>query len=257
MTIWEPAQYERFKTYRDRPSLDLLVQLPPDLEPTEIWDLGCGPGEQAALLAKRHPQARVRGLDSSAEMLATARRRQAKVEWIEGDISTFAPQTPPDLIFTNAALQWLPDHQTLFPKLVSTVAPGGVFACQVPITFNEPWHIQLRDTAAEGAWAGKMVGVRDVQPVGSAADYYRSLSPLAEMDIWTTTYLHVLDGDEPIVEWMKGTGLRPYLQRLDPGAETEAFLDAYRDRVDRDFPKQADGTTLFPFPRLFMIARRR
>jgi len=257
MTTWDPAQYERFKTYRDRPSLDLMVQIPTDLDPREIWDLGCGPGEQAALLARRHPGARTHGLDASAEMLAVARRRPEKVAWIEGDIAAFAPETPPDLIFTNAALQWLPDHAALFPALVSALAPGGVFACQVPITFNAPWHVQLRAAAADGPWAGKMAGVRDVQPVAPAADYHRWLAPLADLDIWSTTYLHVLEGDQPIVEWMKGTGLRPYLQRLDPGAETEAFLAAYRARVDRDFPKQEDGATLFPFPRLFIIARRR
>jgi trans-aconitate 2-methyltransferase len=257
MTTWDPKQYERFKTYRDRPALDLMVQIPPDLQPREIWDLGCGTGEHAALLALRHPDARTHGLDSSVEMLASARQRPGNVDWVQGDIDAFAPQTPPDLIFTNAALQWLPDHQRLFPRLVSTLASGGVFACQVPITFNEIWHVQLRSTAAEEPWAGKMQGVRDVQPVAPAGDYYAWLSPLADLDIWSTVYLHALEGEDPVVEWMKGTGLRPYLQRLDSGAETDAFLAAYRAKVDRDFPKQPDGTTLFPFPRLFIIARRR
>jgi trans-aconitate 2-methyltransferase len=257
MTTWDPKQYERFKSYRDRPALDLMVQIPPDIEPREIWDLGCGPGEHAALLALRHPGAAVHGLDSSAEMLATARARPAAVYWVQGDIDAFAPKAPPDLIFTNAALQWLPDHGALFPKIVSTLAPGGVFACQVPITFNEPWHIQLRATASDGPWAAKMQGVRDVQPVASTAQYYDWLSPLADLDIWTTTYLHALEGEQPIIEWMKGTGLRPYLQRLDDASEREAFLEAYRARVDRDFPARADGVTLFPFPRLFILARRR
>jgi trans-aconitate 2-methyltransferase len=256
MTIWDPKQYERFKTYRDRPALDLMVQLPDDLDPKEIWDLGCGPGEHAALLAKRHPGARVHGLDSSAEMLAAARQRADPVEWLQGDIDAFAPETPPDLIFTNAALQWLPDHARLFPKLVQSLAPGGVFACQIPVTFQEPWHVQLRSTAAEGPWSGRLKGVRDVQPVAPASDYYAWLSPLAEADIWTTVYLHVLEGEEPVIEWMKGTGLRPYLQMLDSDGERAAFLDAYRARVDRDFPKRPDGVTLFPFPRLFIVARR-
>ena len=256
MTIWDPEQYERFKSYRDRPALDLMVQIPSDLEPREIWDLGCGTGEHAALLALRHPDARVHGLDSSTEMLAAARMRPGQVDWVQSDIEAFAPQAPPDLIFTNAALQWLPDHKTLFPHLVSTLAPGGVFACQVPVTFNEPWHVQLRAAAAEEPWAAKMAGVRDVQPVASASDYYGWIAPLAEVDLWTTVYLHVLDGQQPIVEWMKGTGLRPYLQRLDDH-EREAFLDLYRAKVDADFPRRADGATLFPFSRLFMVARRR
>jgi trans-aconitate 2-methyltransferase len=257
MTTWDPNQYKRFKIYRDRPALDLMVQIPEDLQPREIWDLGCGPGEQAALLAKRHPGAKVHGLDASAEMLAVARARPGTVDWVQGDISSFAPKDPPNLIFTNAALQWLPDHASLFPRLAGTLAPGGVFACQAPITFRQPWHIQLRLSAAQGPWASKMRGVRDVQPVAAAADYYRWLSPTCEVDIWSTTYLHVLEGEQPIIEWMKGTGLRPYLQRLEGEDEERAFLDAYRARVDADFPKQADGTTLFPFPRLFIIARRR
>ena len=257
MTTWDPQQYERFKTYRDRPALDLMVQIPPDLDPREVWDIGCGTGEHAALLALRHPEAQVHGLDSSAEMLAAARRRPGDVDWEEGDIAAFAPETPPDLIFTNAALQWLPDHASLFPRLVSTLSGGGVFACQVPVSFDTAWHKTLRAAAADGPWAGKLKDVRSVQPVAEPSDYYAWLSPVAEVDIWTTTYLHVLEGDEPVIEWMKGTGLRPYLQALTDEADRTKFLDAYRARIARAFPKNADGTTLLPFPRLFIVARRR
>ena len=257
MTTWDPELYDRFKTYRDRPALDLMVQLPSDLDPRDIWDLGCGTGEHAALLARRHPGATVRGLDSSAEMLARARSRPDPVEWVQGDIDAFAPTTSPDLIFTNAALQWLADHRALFPRLVSTLAPGGVFACQMPVTFNELWHVHLRAVAAEGPWAARMAGVRDVQPLAAASDYYDWLQPLADVDLWTTVYLHALEGEEPVVEWMKGTGLRPYLQRLDDAAERAAFLAAYRARVAELFEPRTDGVTLFPFPRLFILARRR
>ncbi len=256
MATWDPHQYEKFKAYRDRPALDLMVQIPSDLDPREIWDLGCGTGEHAALLALRHPDAQVHGLDSSAEMLAAARGRLSDVNWVQGEIESFSPPTPPDLILTNAALQWLPDHQALFPRLVSALAPGGVFACQVPASFDTGWHMAIRATAAEAPWAAKMKGVRDVQPVAAAADYYRWLSPLAETDVWTTTYLHVLKGEDPVVEWMKGTALRPYLQRLEDGPEQKAFIDAYRFKIDQDFPRQPDGTTLFPFARLFIMARR-
>jgi trans-aconitate 2-methyltransferase len=257
MTTWDPHQYERFKTYRDRPALDLMVQIPSDLAPREIWDIGCGTGEHAALLALRHPDAHVHGLDSSAEMLASARARPGNVEWIAGDIAAFSPEVAPDLIFTNAALQWLPEHESLFPRLVFILAPSGVFACQVPVSFDTVWHRALRAVAAEGPWAGKIGAVRSVQPVAEPSDYYAWLSPLAEVDIWTTTYLHVLEGEDPVIEWMKGTGLRPYLQGLPDLHEQEAFLAAYRVRIARDFPKNADGTTLLPFPRLFIVARRR
>ena len=256
-TTWDVEQYERYKAYRDRPALDLMVQIPGDLTPTEIWDLGCGAGEHAALLARRHPSARVHGLDSSADMLAAARDRSSAVEWLQGDIAAFAPNAPPDLIFTNAALQWLPDHATLFPHLVGALAPGGVFACQVPVTWAEVWHADLRATAAEPRWQGMMQGVRDVQPVAAAEDYWRWLSPLAEVDVWKTRYLHVLTGEDPVVDWMMGTGLRPYLARLTDPADRAAFLDAYRGRTRASFPKQPDGSTLFDFPRLFIVARRR
>src|SRR5471030_2810344 len=163
MTVWDPALYDRYKSYRERPALDLMLRLPQDLEPRDVWDLGCGTGEQAAVLKLRHPRARVRGLDSSLEMLAEARRRDADVEWTLGDIAAFAPDAPPDLIFTNAALQWLPDHAELFPRLARTLAPGGVFACQVPETYDTPWHRLLRETAADGPWAETLAGVRGVR----------------------------------------------------------------------------------------------
>jgi trans-aconitate 2-methyltransferase len=255
-TRWDPAVYSRYKTYRDRPALDLMVQIPADLAPREIWDLGCGAGEHAAVLACRHPEALVLGVDSSPHMLDEARARPARVTWIQDDIAGFAPRSRPDLIFTNAALQWLPDHQTLFPRLVQALAPGGVFACQMPISFDQPAHVLLRQTAADGPWASKLQDVRGVQPVASAADYYDWLAPLADIDIWSTTYLHVLEGPDPVVDWMSGTGLRPYLQRLPDPDEQSAFLAAYRQRLSQVFAVRGDDTTLFPFPRLFMVARR-
>lgn len=258
MTTWDPAQYERYKTYRDRPALDLLLQIPGDLDPREIWDLGCGTGEHAALLKRRHPRARVSGLDQSADMLAKARARTAEVTWIEGDVAAWAPDRPVDLIFTNAALQWVPDHARLFPRLVESLTPGGVLACQMPQSFDTVWHRTLRETAGEGPWADRLAEVRGVRPVAEPEAYYDWLAPLCDaVDVWTTTYLHVLTGDDPVVDWMLGTGLRPYLDRLAPGAETEAFLDAYRARLRPSFRPNAAGETLFPFPRLFLTARRR
>ena len=257
MPSWNPDTYERFKTYRDRPALDLLLQIPADLDPREIWDLGCGTGEHAAVLAARHPNARAHGLDSSAEMLSRARTRQADVDWIQADLADFTPETPPDLIFTNAALQWAPDHAVLIPRLASSLAGEGVFACQMPAAHNSAWHVALRELVGEAAWAGRFRQVRGVQPVETPERYYDWLSPIcAEVDIWTTTYLHVLEGGDPAVEWMRGTALRPYLDVLTELAEQEAFLADYRQRVRAVLPPRADGTTLFPFPRLFILARR-
>ncbi|HYF23969.1 MAG TPA: methyltransferase domain-containing protein [Caulobacteraceae bacterium] len=256
-TRWDPAQYERYKSYRDRPALDLMVQIPADIDPAEVWDLGCGTGEHAALLKRRHPGANVHGLDSSPEMLAEARRRPDAVEWVEADVATWAPEARPDLIFTNAALQWVPDHAELFPRMVRFLKPGGVFACQTPISYTAEWHVLLRETAAEGPWARKLEKVRGVRPVADPADYYGWLRPLCEsVDVWSTTYLHVLEGEDPVVDWMLGTGLRPFLQALSSDDERQAFLDAYRARVSGAFPRRPEGTTLLPFPRLFLLCRR-
>ncbi len=257
MPSWDPALYERYKTYRDRPALDLLLQIPGDLAPREVWDLGCGPGEQAALLALRHPKAEVHGLDSSPQMLDVARKRRERVDWVLGDLNSFEPAAPADLIYTNAALQWAPDHDRLFPRLAGYLAPEGVFACQMPMSFHMPWHQVLRELADEPQWQRRLGEVRGTTPVASAEAYFDWLSPVCgQIDIWTTTYLHVLEGDDPVVDWMRGTGLRPYLDALPDAAEQAIFLGAYRQRVEAIMPARPDGLTLFPFPRLFIVARR-
>jgi len=256
MPSWDPDVYERYRVYRDRPALDLMVQIPPH-DFNEIWDLGCGTGEHAALLAARHPGASVHGLDSSPDMLAAARRRAVNVDWVLAGVEAWVPTVAPDLIFSNAALQWLPDHQTLFPRLAGALASGGVLACQMPMAFETQHHRILRETAEQGAWASLAASARVIRPTPSMDDYYRWLAPLCgEIDLWTTTYLHALEGDDPIVEWMRGTGLRPYLDVLTDPDLREAFLDAFRARIADAFPVREDGVTLFPFPRLFMVATR-
>ena len=257
MPSWDPGVYERYKTYRDRPALDLLVQLP-DGDFKEIWDLGCGTGEHAALLARRHPQGVVHGLDSSPEMLAKARERAEAVDWVLAGVEDFAPAVAPDLIFTNAALQWLPDHAALFPRLAGWLKPGGVFACQMPSAYETRHHTILREVASSGPWASLTDNARLIRPTPPLDDYYGWLAPLCdEVDIWATTYLHVLEGEDPVVDWMMGTALRPYLDVLTDAEMRAAFLDAFRQRIAAAFPPRADGVTLFPFPRLFMVARRR
>lgn len=256
-TRWDPSQYDRFKAERERPAHDLMARIPADFAATEVWDLGCGAGEHALSLLERWPDARVHGLDSSPDMLARARALTDRIEWVEGDFETWSPPRPPDLIFTNAALHWASDHDRLFPRLAGALAPGGLFACQVPQSYDAPWHRLLRETAADGPWAERLSTAAGVRPVAEPEQYYDWLRPVcADVDIWTTTYLHRLQGDDPVVEWMKGTGLRPFLQALASDAERDAFLDAYRRRLSGVFRPRPDGTTLFPFPRLFVTARR-
>jgi trans-aconitate 2-methyltransferase len=257
MPVWDPDVYQRYKAYRDRPALDLMLRIPRDLEPREIWDLGCGTGEHAALLAARHPNARVHGLDSSPEMLARGRAMRADIDWVLGDIATFMPEVPPDLIFTNAALQWVEDHEALFPRLMSLLAPGGVLACQIPVVADDGWRRSLRETALDGPWATRLADVERVRSGADPRPYHDWLSPLSQdLDVWVTTYVHALGGEDPIVDWTSGTSLRPYLEALEDPAERAAFLAAWRERLAVDYPRRDDGVTLFPFSRLFVVARR-
>lgn len=256
---WDPQQYNRFEAQRDRAALDLLVRLPEDFSPTEIWDLGCGTGQHAALLKRRHPEALVHGMDSSVAMLEQARALSADVDWSVGDIASWRPEQPADLILANASLQWLPDHSALFAHLAGALAPCGLLAVQMPMAWDTRHHTLMRETAVEGPWGSALTGVDTIAPLLAAEAYYEALAPLCDdIDIWSTTYLHALNGDNAVLEWMKGTALRPYLTALaiDPAMQ-EAFLGALGARLSSVFPRRADGATLLPFPRLFLVARRR
>lgn len=255
---WDPRQYSRFEAERDRAALDLLLRLPVDLDPREIWDLGCGPGQHAALLKRRHPGASVHGLDSSAAMLAEAGAQLAGIDWRRGDIGDWIPEAPADLILANASLHWLPDHAGLLRRLVGALAPGGVLAVQMPMAHETRHHTLMRAVAAEGPWAGRLAGVETVAPLLTPELYYEVLAEACDaIDIWATTYLHALTGPDAVLEWMKGTALRPYLSALEDGAMGAAFLSALGARLGEAFPRRADGVTLLPFPRLFLVGRRR
>ncbi len=255
---WDPRQYSRFEAERDRAALDLLLRLPGDLDPREIWDLGCGAGQHAAMLKRRHPGAAVHGLDSSADMLARARALDADVDWRQGDIAGWSAEVPADLILANASLHWLPDHSTLLRRLAEALAPGGALAIQMPMAHETRHHTLMRAVAAEGPWAAPLAGVGTIAPLLSPEAYYEVLSgTCSEIDVWTTTYLHALTGPDAVLEWMKGTALRPFLAALDDPAMCEAFLSALGARLCEAFPPRADRVTLLPFPRLFLVARRR
>ena len=253
-TAWDPDKYQQFGDERSRPAQDLMDRIP-DFPAASILDLGCGAGGQAIELTARWPDATVTAIDSSATMLKKARDTHGDhVTWIEASIDTFEPPEPLDLIYSNAALQWLDDHETLFPKIASWLKPGGFLAIQMPRNFDAPSHQIMRDVAKDNRWASRMKGVRDVSPVADPARYYEILRPhVQHLDIWETTYTHVLDGDDPVAHWAKSTGLRPFLNRLDDEAEQEAFFQAYAERLRDPYPKQTDGVTLFPFQRLFMV----
>ena len=252
---WSARTYSAFEQERTRPVLDLVAALPARGVQVAI-DLGCGPGNSTEVLDDRFPQARVTGLDSSDDMLAAARERLPGIRFELADIEAWNPVESFDVILANASLQWLPDHATLYPRLLSRLAPGGSLAVQTPDNLEEPAHRLAREVAAQGPWASKIGSVK--HPARhDAAFYYQLLKPrCAAVDVWRTTYFHPLSGGpEAVVEWFKGSALRPYLAPLD-GGEKAAFLARYLAAITQAYPALADGTVLLPFPRLFIVASR-
>jgi trans-aconitate 2-methyltransferase len=255
---WDAALYGRYSGERSRPALDLLNRLPPDLRPNRVIDLGCGTGEITAALKERWPEAEVIGLDSATPMLAKARGLSRAVTWIETDIATWKPEQPFDLVFSNAALQWLDGHEALFPDLLKGVSSHGVLAVQMPRNFNAPSHRLMRETAQESPWRDRVGQLLRAEPVMPPEHYYDLLAPCAEeIAIWETEYLHVLEGDTPVLDWVRGTGLRPILDALTDADERAEFIKRYQEKLAKAYPRRSDGRTLFPFRRLFIVARRR
>lgn len=256
MPTWNPNQYLTFADERLRPALDLLAQIPLS-SAADIVDLGCGPGNVAPFLLKRWPEAAITGVDSSPAMLEKARAALSGATWREADIAGWRPAAPPDLIYSNAALHWLPDHDLLFTRLLSFLAPGGVFAVQMPATGAGAWRRAAQEAAAGGPWAEKLTGlIGKAGNVKAPDDYYRIMGGnCASLDIWQTDYLHILSGPDPVAHWTKGAGLRPYLDRL-AGDEQQAFFEAYAARLRDLYPAEPDGHTLMPFRRLFIVAIR-
>lgn len=256
MADWDAAQYLTFETERTRPSMDLLRRVPLDA-PSRCLDLGCGPGNSTELIAARYPAARVRGLDSSPDMLAKARTRLPDLPFEEADIATWRTDERFDLIFANAVLQWLPGHAALLRRLASLLNDGGCLAVQMPNNLDEPSHRLMEEIAREGPWAGTLAAASGARErIGSYEEYYAWLRQAGcTVDLWQTTYVHPLAGAAAIVEWFKSTGLRPYLDPLSAQDRAE-YLRRYEAAVAKAYPAQADGMVLLRFPRLFFVARR-
>jgi len=252
---WDADLLLRFDVEREQVVHDLIARVP--TAPRAIVDLGCGPGTSTRLLAQRFPEARITGIDISEPMLAVARQRAPAAAFLCADIESWRPETPVDLIFADSALQWVSAHECLFARLMEGLAPGGVLAVQMPDNRQEPSHALMRLIAADGPWADRLVPVAKTRAViANFADYYRWLKPsAAALDIWQTAYIHPLDGVEAIVDWFRGSALRPFLAPL-TDAEREIFLARYRRDLSESYEAEADGKVLFIYPRLFVLARK-
>lgn len=254
---WSSKQYVAFEDERTRPVRDLLSAVP-DMNVHQAIDLGCGPGNSTAVLLARFPGARVSGLDSSGDMIAAARKRLPQLQFAVGDVANWRDSGPYEVILANAVLQWVPDHAVLFPALIGKLASGGALAVQMPDNLDVPAHRLMREVATAGPWSHKMARAAEARAPLRDAEWYHALlrTVCARTDIWRTTYYHPLAGGAAaIVEWFKGSGLRPYLEPLDE-AERSAYLERYTSAIAQAYPALADGSVLLPFPRLFLVAIR-
>ncbi|MEU7648951.1 trans-aconitate 2-methyltransferase [Streptomyces huasconensis] len=271
-TTWDPLQYLRHRDHRARPFTDLLARVPDPLpaegRPPRIADLGCGPGNVTRLLAHRWPAAHITGFDNSPAMLAEAERYAGptpgggRLDFAPADVTHWAPAPKTyDLIVSNATLQWVPGHADSFPAWLSALTPGGTFAFQVPGNFDAPSHALMRELCESARWRGRLGGrLRHADTVLPPGAYLERLAGLGcEADAWETTYLHVLEGDDPVLDWVKGTGLRPVLTALADDAEArENFLTEYGALLRAAYPAlPGGGGTVFPFRRVFVVARTR
>lgn len=250
---WDPALYRSYEIERTRPARDLLARV--RAGGVELaFDLGCGPGNSTQLLADRFSYAEIIGIDTSPAMIASARTRLPRFRFEVQDISSWRPRTPPDLIYANASLQWVSDHEALFPRLLSYLAPGGTLAVQMPDNDDEPTHRIMRETAQDGPWSDRIWGAAArVKTLPLSAYYDLLASHAAEIDVWRTVYHHRMVAPAAIVEWVRGTGLRPFLDPLNEG-ERGAFIAEYEHRIAQAYPPSPDGTVLLPYPRKFLVA---
>jgi trans-aconitate 2-methyltransferase len=253
---WSARQYLKFEDERTRPPRDLLAQVPLD-RPRRVVDLGCGPGNSTELLIERFPDAEVVGLDSSPDMLTQARNRLPGRTFMQGDLATWLPQEHTNLLFGNAVFQWVPDHPAVLQRLLKALPEGGVLAVQMPDNTDEPALALMRKVAAEGPWKAALAkanAARDDLP--RPGGYYDLLRPLcAHFDVWHIVYNHVMAGPDAIVEWFKGSALRPFLSALE-GAMRDDFAATYAAEIAKAYPARYDGKVLLRFPRLFIVAVR-
>ena len=256
MPNWDVDLYLKFSAERTQPAIDLISRISLT-DPRRIVDLGCGPGNSTAMLRQRWPSAETIGLDSSSEMIAAASQAYPDAIWVQGDIATWTAIAPFDLVFSNAALHWVANHAQLLPRLLEQVASPGALAIQMPAHFRSPVHELMIETAGNPAWHNQMHGAIHAIKVERPGFYYDLLqSHTSKLDLWETEYIHVVDGPAAILEWIRGTGLRPFLEALSSDEQRRRFEELFLSGLTAAYPAQKDGRVLFPFRRLFIVAYR-
>jgi len=256
MPQWDAGVYLKFASERTQPSIDLIRRINLD-SPRRIIDLGCGPGNSTEALRRRWSQSAVTGLDNSVQMIEEARRTYPQGTWEAGDAASWRAADPFDLVFSNAMLQWLPDHANLCRHLMDQVAPGGALAVQMPAHYDSPLHREIFEVSKNPAWDNRMQAARTALTREPPSFYYDTLQPLSShLDLWETSYYHIVDGPEAVLEWYRGTGLRPYLEALPSEDDRRRFEHLLLERYTITYPRRASGKSLFPFRRLFFVAYR-
>ena len=256
MPAWSPEQYLKFADERTRPARDLLAQVPLK-EAKVVYDLGCGPGNSTELLAEAYPSAKIIGVDNSPDMLKQARANLPALRFEEADLHGWAPAEEADLLYSNATFQWLPDHVSILQRLLKCLKPGGVLAVQMPDNLGEPTHLAMAEAAHNTPYFEKLKTAASARAVLPKAHfYYEVLKPqCSRLDIWHTIYNHPLKGAAAIVEWVKGTGLRPFLAPLNETEQAD-YLARYEALIANAYPAMADGAVLLRFPRIFIVAKK-
>ena len=256
MSDWNPDKYLRYGSERTQPSIDLVSRIRVT-EPKNIMDLGCGPGNSTLVLKKRWPKATITGLDSSPQMIKQAKADYPKGDWVLGDIASWSTDQQYDVIFSSATLQWIPNHEPLFLRLMTCLKDAGVLAIQLPYHYDSPLHRSIIEVSKDARWTRHMDSARNALTYKSASFYYDVLSSnSSELSIWTTEYFHVLDSPQAILDWISVTGLRPFFSALDSDEEVDRFKQLLLEKYTAVYARQKNGNVIFPFKRQFILARK-
>lgn len=254
MPSWNPDQYLKFANERTQPSIDLAARINVE-NPESIIDIGCGPGNSTQVLRQRWPGAKISGLDSSFDMIKKAKEDFPDIDWITSDASSFTFNRKYDIVFSNAAIQWMPDHDILLPRLFETLSEGGALAVQVPANLDSPLHQAVLAASSNPRWSQLTSGTEKLITYHGAEYYYDILSSTSKkFDIWETTYHHVLSSQVALVEWYKGTGMRPFLEKLPDESSRKEFEEEVFTTCIKHYPTRKNGKVLYPFQRIFFVA---